>query len=245
MIRSYRQKIVARTKKIWKAAFTRTYIYPFDKYFYHHMSFSLEGEDSILTEFFGKQKEGFYVDVGAHHPQRFSNTYKFYLKGWRGINIDAMPESMDLFRKFRPGDINLEIAISNSPQLLTYYMFEEPAYNSFSEELVSTRKGINLLDKKKIKTQRLSSVLEQYLPSTQKIDFLSVDVEGLDYQVLLSNDWSKYRPRVVLVEDLEASIEASRKLSEIECFLQGKGYQLFARTIKNSLYKDMKDMYID
>jgi hypothetical protein len=117
-------------------------------------------------------------------------------------------------------------------------MFEEPAYNSLSEELVSTRKGIKLLDKKEIKTQQLSSVLEQYLSPAQKIDFLSVDVEGLDYQVLLSNDWSKYRPRVVLVEELGGSIEPSRKLSDIECFLKSKGYQLFARTIKNSLYKD-------
>ena len=58
------------------------------------LCYSQEGEDMILGKIFSGQKHGFYVDVGAHHPLRFSNTYLFYLKGWRGINIDAMPGSM-------------------------------------------------------------------------------------------------------------------------------------------------------
>ena len=68
-------------------------------------SYSQEGEDMILRRLFEKQKTGFYVDVGAHHPKRFSNTFFFYKKGWSGINIDAMPNSMRLFDKIRPRDI--------------------------------------------------------------------------------------------------------------------------------------------
>ncbi|MFA7355121.1 MAG: SAM-dependent methyltransferase, partial [Sulfurimonadaceae bacterium] len=71
-------------------------------------SYSQEGEDMILRRLFEQQPNGFYVDVGAHHPKRFSNTYFFYKKGWRGINIDAMPNSMELFNKIRPRDINIE-----------------------------------------------------------------------------------------------------------------------------------------
>ena len=89
---------------------------------YATKSYSQEGEDMILKRLFGGQKFGFYVDVGAHHPKRFSNTYYFYKKGWRGINIDAMPGSMIAFDKLRPRDINIERPISDKKQILTYYL---------------------------------------------------------------------------------------------------------------------------
>ena len=75
-------------------------------------SWSQEGEDMILHRIFGGKKSGFYVDVGAHHPKRFSNTYFFYCHGWRGINIDAMPGRMKLFNQWRPKDINLEMGVA-------------------------------------------------------------------------------------------------------------------------------------
>ena len=77
--------------------------------------YSQEGEDMILQRMFGQRREGFFVDVGAHHPFRYSNTYLFYKKGWRGINIDATPGSMREFEKYRPADINLEVAVSQTP----------------------------------------------------------------------------------------------------------------------------------
>jgi len=94
-------------------------------------SYSQEGEDMILSRLFGNQQAGFYVDVGAHHPMRFSNTYFFYKKGWNGINIDAMPDSMKLFNKFRPRDINIEKPVSDKKQILTYYAFNESALMVF------------------------------------------------------------------------------------------------------------------
>ncbi|WP_233706612.1 FkbM family methyltransferase, partial [Helicobacter marmotae] len=82
---------------------------------YRHASYSIEGEDRILSALMGDKegKSGFYVDVGAHHPFRYSNTYLFYTWGWMGINIDATPGSMAAFRKHRPRDINIECAIGN------------------------------------------------------------------------------------------------------------------------------------
>jgi len=68
--------------------------------------YSQDGEDIILKEFFSGKEKGFYVDIGAHHPLRLSNTYLFYKKGWSGINIDAMPGSMKIFNKKRRRDIN-------------------------------------------------------------------------------------------------------------------------------------------
>ncbi|MCP2732462.1 FkbM family methyltransferase, partial [Symplocastrum sp. BBK-W-15] len=111
------------------------YLYPKEPYLYHNLSYSQEGEDMIISRFFEGKKQGFYVDVGAHHPQRFSNTYRFYLQGWRGINIDAMPGSMEIFNKIRANDINLEISISDCNQILTYYEFNEPALNGFCADI--------------------------------------------------------------------------------------------------------------
>ena len=94
-------------------------------------SWSQEGEDMVLRRIFEK-KNGFYVDVGAHHPIRFSNTYFFYRIGWSGINIDAMPGSMQAFKKSRVRDINLELGVSNHNANLDYYIFNDTALNTFS-----------------------------------------------------------------------------------------------------------------
>ncbi|QUS59321.1 FkbM family methyltransferase [Synechocystis sp. PCC 7338] len=216
-------------------------IYSKEKYNFHNLSFSQEGEDLVLNRLFEQQSKGFYVDVGAHHPQRFSNTYLFYLKGWRGINIDAMPGSMEIFKQLRPEDINLEIAISDNIQELTYYQFNESALNGFSEELSRQRDGIRreyfILNSQKIKTQRLSEILDYYLPQDQVIDFLTIDVEGLDYQVLKSNNWKKYRPSVVLIEMLGYGRLEDLHVTEIGRLMEKEGYKLFARTINTSFYQ--------
>jgi len=205
---------------------------------YTTKSYSQEGEDIILKIIFeGKKTMGFYVDIGAHHPMRFSNTYYFYKKGWRGINIDAMPGSMEFFKKIRPKDINLEIAIFDKRQVLTYYMFNEPALNGFSKRLSAERDGkenIRIIDKVEMETSTLAEVLDVYLPQDAEIDFLSVDVEGLDFQVLQSNNWSKYKPKVILVESLDFSF-CDFDNSKIYRFLVNKDYHLVAKTI-NTLF---------
>jgi len=142
--------------------------------------YSQEGEDILLRRIFGDQTTGFYVDVGAHHPKRFSNTCYFYDQGWQGINIDALPGSMKVFQKFRPRDTNLEIAISEKEQNLTYYMFNEPALNGFSKSISEGRQNEQYHIERTITIPAfpLSKILDTHLPSGQKINFLSVDVEG-------------------------------------------------------------------
>src|SRR3989304_3055726 len=108
---------------------------------YYRVSFAQEGEDLLLVSLFEGQASGFYVDVGAHHPRRYSNTLALYSKGWNGINIDAMPGSMRPFQEARPRDINLELAISDERRVLTYYEFNEPALNGFDPELARRRAG--------------------------------------------------------------------------------------------------------
>ncbi len=231
-----------RLKKRCEVAFffNRFYVYEKKIYDYHNIYYSQQGEDIILSKLFWGKDKGFYLDVGAFHPQRFSNTYYFYLQGWKGINIDAKPGSMKLFNKIRPNDINLEIPISDKQETLTYYEFNEPALNGFSEEISKERDGLRnyqIIAKKDLKTYTLSEVLDKYLPEGQAIDFMNVDVEGLDEKVLKSNNWKKYRPKIVLVEDLQAStLLSSGKINEstIVEFMEKIGYVLHI-TLGNTL----------
>ena len=202
-------------------------------------SYSQEGEDMILRRLFEKQKTGFYVDVGAHHPKRFSNTYFFYKLGWRGINVDAMPGSMTAFNRIRARDINIEKPVSNKKKLLTYYAFNEPALNGFSKELSEERDGKGsyfVKFTKDIETSTLEEILDDNLPKVQSIDFLSIDVEGLDFNVLKSTNLEKYHPKVILVEILNSSL-ADIQISKIYQFLTDAGYELYAKTVNTVIFK--------
>jgi FkbM family methyltransferase len=146
---------------------------------YAKKSYSQEGEDMILYRIFEGQATGFYVDVGAHHPKRFSNTYFFYKKGWSGINIDATPGIMAKFKKNRRRDINLNVGVSSVPGELTLYIFK-PALNTFDAKLAKERSentGYKIKRVTKVKTTTLESILSENLGSN-KIDFMSVDVEA-------------------------------------------------------------------
>ncbi|WP_330205437.1 FkbM family methyltransferase [Cyanobacterium sp. Dongsha4] len=208
------------------------------------MAYSQEGEDLVLARFFKRQKDGFFVDVGAHHPQRFSNTYIFYLRGWKGINIDPLPNSMQKFNELRPNDINLELAISNNDQRLVYYQFNEPALNGFSPEISKERDGLRgqykIISQTEIQTYKLSEILDQYLPSDQSIDFLSIDVEGLDLEVLKSNNWEKYRPKLILAEDLSRLSLKQLQHSKLVSFLDQLGYEIYAKTVNTLFFLDTK-----
>ena len=205
-------------------------------------TYALEGEDMLLLRLFDGKRNGFYVDVGAHHPQRFSNTYLFYKLGWRGINIDPLPGRMKLFDQFRPRDINLEIGISQRSEKLTYYMFNEPALNSFSKEVSDTRpkKDYFITQEIPIETQPLASVLKKHLPAGQAIDFLNVDVEGLDLEVLQSNDWSQFRPKIVVCEVLESELATMEQKTSVGDFLQAQDYALTSKTTKTYFFIDKK-----
>lgn len=210
---------------------------------YRVNSYSQEGEDLVLNRIFENQTIGFYIDIGAHHPKRFSNTFLFYKKGWCGINIDAMPGSMRLFKIFRKRDINIECGIGSEQRQLDYYIFNEPALNGFSKNLSESRSknstNYRVQAVKKINIERLDITLDKYLPdSIKKIDFLSIDVEGLDYDVLISNNWEKYRPNFVIVEILESELIDIMK-SKIYEFMLANNYTFFAKTVNSVFFKSL------
>jgi len=234
------KKLKKFTPKIVKAFLKRLHACAtWDPWFVR--SWSQEGEDQILRRIFEGQAVGFYVDVGAHHPQRFSNTYLFYKRGWCGINIDAMPGAMKVFDSTRPRDINLEMGIGSSDDELDYYVFNEPALNGFSKELSEQRHeadtAYQVKEVIKVDVLPLSQVLDCHLNNGQEIDFISVDVEGLDFDVLKSNDWSKYRPKFVLAEILGSSLHEIEQ-SEIGQFMRDQNYVLYAKCMNTVFFKD-------
>lgn len=200
--------------------------------------YSQDGEDLVLDRLLEGQQSGFFVDVGAHHPVRFSNTYLFYRRGWRGINIDAQPGSMKKFRKVRPRDINIECGVAGESGRLLYYRFNEPALNTFeaAEAELKNRPPYKLLDQIEVEVQRLDVLLARHLPAGQSIDFMSVDVEGKDYEVLSSNDWTLYRPTYVLAETLHTDM-VDLSSSPIVALMSGVGYRPIAKVYNTTFFK--------
>ncbi len=204
-------------------------------------AYSQDGEDMLLASFYESKKKykGFYIDVGAHHPFRFSNTAYFYKKGWKGINIEPTPNLFQSFIRYRKKDINLNIGIGNG-KVLTFNIFNDGALNTFDAKLALERNGSNngkyfIVEKIDIQTYSLKEILEKYLPKQQKIDLLTIDVEGFDFEVLQSNDWNRFIPEFIMIE-CETDIDHIQS-DEIYQFLKSKKYTMVGRTQRTSLFK--------
>jgi FkbM family methyltransferase len=215
------------------------------EYLHRSNSYSQDGEDMVLKTFFEdktKYYKGFYVDVGAHHPFRFSNTAYFYQRGWRGINIEPGQNLIRNFKRYRKRDINLNMGITGQASELTFYIFNDQALNSFDRELSLSRhkdtSPYRIVKELKIKTSPLSDILDKYLPENQKIDFLSIDAEGLDLEILKSNNWEKYTPDFILAEqNLREFAVESMKTDEIYNYLNKNSYKMVARTKRTSIFQ--------
>ena len=208
---------------------------------YSNRSYSQDGEDMILNSIFDFKKKGFYVDIGAHHPKRFSNTYFFYKKGWSGINVDAMPGSMKFFKKIRARDINIEAAIAKESTEMTFFIFDDTALNTFERDLAQQRisQGYKIVKEKKIFTTTLQELLSQNLVAASQIDFMSIDVEGLDLEVIQSNNWQVFRPNYLLIECLNFHINNIQS-NETYKFLREQGYDFFAKTCRTLIFQNSK-----
>lgn len=203
-------------------------------------SYSQEGEDLVLRRFLDENKKGFYVDIGAHHPKRFSNTARYYALGWRGINIDADPELMQEFNTQRDRDVNVVAGVGVKSSNMTFYVFNEKAINTFDEKLANDRAKMpeyRIEQKVKVPVRSLEQILNRRLPKGQEIDFMSIDVEGKDLEVLRSNNWDKFRPKFVLVECLKATSSLEAVLEDpVTKFLKKKGYQPVAKTLYTVIF---------
>ncbi len=207
------------------------------------ISYSQFGEDLVLLQILEsivkKRENGFYVDIGAFNPWKYSNTallHNFF--GWKGINIDANPASIELFKSARPNDINLVAAISDVIEELEFSIFNHPAINTLDKSLREKQEGKAPFEVKEVlsvTTQRLDDIFNQYSDRFVNIDVLSVDAEGFDLKVLKSNNWEIYQPRVILVEQHSLQLH-QLDLDLTYLFLTSKGYKLVSRCFVTSIY---------
>lgn len=205
------------------------------------VSYSQEGEDIILRHMLSGISAGFFVDIGAHHPIRFSNTKYFYDTGWSGINIDPIPGIMEIFKKVRSRDVNLEMGVSDSHEFLEYYSFNEPALNTFNKQYAETtlkHPSIQLLEKVPVEVWPLATILERHSEG-RAIDLMNIDTEEFELKVLASNDWERFRPRILVIECLSAELENFRECP-IYQFLSARDYSLFAKTVKSYIFKNRR-----
>lgn len=198
--------------------------------------FSQSGEDQIaysaLSNIVNSTRKGFYIDIGAYHPTRHSNTYLFYRLGWSGINIDARKGSMEEFDKLRPRDINIEMGVGLHEGT---YEFNEVGtlglMNSFSKQNLGKLEQLNRINKTyEVPVKKLSVILDEYCPKNTPIDLLSIDVEGMDLDVLKSNNWTKYYPTLIIVEVEGTSLNECMN-SEITRYLEMLDYSVIGKTI--------------
>ena len=173
------------------------------------ISYSQFGEDTLIAEFLSGNslvnRSKFYVDIGAYHPSRFSNTKLLCFLGWKGINVDPNPDSIKLFQEARPADINLNMGISSKSGHADLYCFQEGAVNTFDKESAEAlvRKGWAFLGPRKVLLMQINELLDKYLPDDVKkygIGFLDIDCEGLDAEIIESLDIAKYNPLILAVE---------------------------------------------
>ena len=180
----------------------------------HYAEFA---EDVMVNRILKKIKKGFYVDIGAYHPYKGSLTYNLYNRKWNGMNLDISKSSIDLFNIARPSDININCAVSEFNGE-TYYYENSPINQQNS--LISQDDN-----QKKIKIQsyKLSEIFK--MQNINSVDYINIDTEGNELEVLMGIDFSKINPTLFTIEDNSFDLNNEIKRKKI-IFLKEKNYEL-------------------
>ena len=193
------------------------------KTWFHH--YSQYGEDIPTWGHLSAIKNGFFVDVGCYHPKKYNNTYRWYKRGWRGVNIDLDPIKIEAFNMARPQDVNLVYAISRAGgdcYSFGRYSLISTLSREFADQQIALGKTCVV---HKVRAETLDFVLDKTRFAGRKIDLLTVDAEGYDLEILQSLSFERYGPGLILVELHQSTIEKVMT-SPLYIFLKDKGYDL-------------------
>ena len=203
------------------------------KFKYKKYSYSFNGIDLLVDYIFKSKKNGFYLDIGAQHPVSNNNTYLLFKKGWNGINIDLDEKNINLFKLARPKDINLNFAISDSEKEVDLFFYHDSSPINTLSKNVSDFQKAKVSKIKKIKTKILNNVLED-LSLKSHIDYMNIDVEGHEIQVLKGFNIAKYKPSVISIEYLDLNMKKLEfRNNDINNLLNSDLYKYF---IQNNYY---------
>jgi FkbM family methyltransferase len=188
------------------------------------ISYAQNFEDVLLNRAFRGKTDGFYVDVGAHHPVTASVTKHFYDKGWRGLNLEPGPTFPTLANE-RPRDVNLKLAVSGHDGELGFFEHpEDPGTSTTRPELHPNL--VSRVHERRLRVvpcRTLASILSEHAPGVP-IDFMNIDVEGSEEAVIRGADWVRFRPRIVLIEAV-APYASTPTHQGWEPVLTASGYQ--------------------
>ncbi|MBD2453550.1 FkbM family methyltransferase [Nostoc sp. FACHB-87] len=189
------------------------------------ISYAQNFEDVLLNRVFKDKSQGFYIDIGALHPTVDSVTKAFYDRGWSGINIEPIKEYYNLFEQERIRDINLNVAISNVEGNLEFFqVVGDPGNSTCNQaraEEIAQNKGLEIY-RYNVPVRILAQICQQYV--NQTIDFLKIDVEGLEEKVIIGGNWEKFRPTLLIIETTLPGTNIRCK-NDIPNFLIQNGYQ--------------------
>lgn len=201
-------------------------------------SYSQDSEDLFLIEYFKNTEKGFYLDLGCHHPKRFSNTYLLYKKGWNGINVDANHLTILLFNLFRKRDKNIRALINTKSIPVFYYKFNDSAING----ILSTRNVQRLLDigyklERRVKMNSISinEFIEKYELVNKKINFLKIDLEGIDFDIIKLLDFTILDIQVIMIEKKQSKL----KEDELKLYLKNKHYKFIFESNRNLIFSSL------
>lgn len=221
--------------------FIKNWVYKIVPPPYQNVSYSQAGEDCCISFLFNQLNiyQPNYLELGVCHPMNGSNTYRFYKNGGRGVLVEADKTQIDLITKHRPEDKVINVGISSGEEIeADFYVFELQGYNTFvKEEAIYREKNspykISRVEKVSLKT--INEIIETNFKTYP--DFLSIDIEGLDFEVLKSLDYNKYPIPVICAETCtfsETHIKPKENL--IENLMLSKGYIVYADTYINTIF---------
>jgi FkbM family methyltransferase len=211
----------------------------------YSVSYSQTGEDCII-KFLSKgvpfTSEATWLDIGAHHPVMISNTAMFYKMGLHGINVEANPELIKAFYRKRPRDINLNIAIADKTGTMDFYIMDGAVLHTLSKEEAYRYESLGAKIKKiiPVKTMTVADLIDTYCKGVFP-DFLTLDAEGYDLEIIKTVPWDRASPKIICVENvpfnpkLKNYFESMQK-SDISVYLKGKGYSIIAFTLINTIF---------
>ena len=201
-------------------------------------AFAHWGEDQVAAHYLKEVESGFYVDIGCYHPSLYSNTKLLFDRGWSGINVDPNPFMIQEFVKERPADANLNIAIGAKPGQATFMLFHDWASsNTISPEFADTiakRHDIEVAKRIETPVFPLRQILDEHAKG-RHIDFMNIDIESVDIEALESNDWARFRPTLIAIEDFEFNFDDPRR-SKIYEFLKAQRYEMVSRCVFTSFF---------
>jgi FkbM family methyltransferase len=201
-------------------------------------SYSQYGEDLVIDAVLGCLESGFFVDVGANDPILFNNTKRFSERGWTGVNVEPNPELLARIAEDRPRDVNVNAGVGSQDCTMTFYSIDPDTLSTFDKSMadqnVRDYAEASIVATIDVQVMTLESLLTQHVPAGQRIDFLSLDVEGGELDALGSNNWRTCRPRCLM-------IEVNRSGQEIVDFLSGVGYANVWCNGTNALFLDSEN----